>query len=83
MDSLSALWQGISVFLRTLWRVTRQVFHETVGALFAFFALSGGLKTLRSWRNGEASWLLGISLVFVVMMGSFAVVSFRSARRVR
>jgi hypothetical protein len=71
------------VFTRTLWRVARQVFHETTGALFAVFALAGGVAAWREWQRRDRTWLVWISIAFVVMMGSFAVVSFRKSRRVR
>lgn len=71
------------VFFATLWRIARQIFHETTGALFAVFALAGGLAAWREWQRGDRTWLVWLSIAFVVMMGSFAVASFRKARRVR
>ncbi len=83
MDFLGGLTRATGVFLRTLWRVARQVFHEATGALFAVFALAGAVTAWRAWHRGERDWLVWLPLAFVVMMGAFAVAAFRSARRVR
>ncbi len=70
-------------FLRVLWRVTRQVFHETVGALFFFFSVFGGTAAWRQWQRGTALWAAALASGFTVMMFLLGVSSFRSARRVR
>ncbi len=80
---IPALFQAALTFLRVLWRVTRQLFHEATGTVFFLFALVGGLSTWRAWRNASALWLIGLPAFFTVMMGAFAITSFRSARRVR
>jgi hypothetical protein len=82
-DFLGRSRRAGGVFLRTLWRVTRQVFHEATGALFAVFALAGAISAWRAWHRGEREWMVWLPVGFVVMMGLFAVASFRSARRVR
>jgi hypothetical protein len=70
-------------FFRTLWRLTRQLFHETTGTLFLILALSWSVATLRNWRSGSPSWLLGACLGVAAMMTAFGLISFRSARRLR
>jgi hypothetical protein len=70
-------------FFRTLWRVTRQLFHETAGAMFFVLALSWTAAAVRNYRQGEPSWLAVTCGGFAVMMAAFGVLSFRSARRVR
>jgi hypothetical protein len=82
-DIITRLRRAGSTFFGTLWRIARQLFHETAGALFAVFAVAGALAAWREWQRGERTWLLWLALAFVVMMGSFAVAAFRSARRVR
>lgn len=82
-DLIGGLGRGLGVFLRSLWRIARQLFHETTGALFALFAFVGAAAAWREWRRDGAWWLVGISAAFAVMMGTFAVAAFRSARRVR
>ncbi|HEX2711547.1 MAG TPA: hypothetical protein VHM88_04895 [Candidatus Acidoferrales bacterium] len=67
-------------FARTLLRIARQVFHETIGAMFLFFAVLGGVAAWREWQKGSAQWLVALSLGFALMMAAFAVASFRSAR---
>ncbi len=71
------------IFLRTAWRVTRQTFHEVTGALFALFAFSGLLGAWRGWQGQQAHWIIGLGILYAAMMGAFATLSFRSARRVR
>ena len=80
---LSALVASAREFLRTLWRIARQIFHETAGALFFVFAVVGAASAWREWRKGSEEWLIGISAGFALMMAAFAWASFRSARRVR
>ncbi len=70
-------------FLRTLWRIARQLFHETTGALFILFAAVGAASAWREWHKGAAQWLVALAIGFSLMMVIFAVASFSSARRVR
>ncbi len=68
---------------RTLLRVSRQVFHETTGALFGLFAFSAATSAWRGWHRGSAEWIAAMAAGFSLMMAAFAVSAFRSARRVR
>ena len=81
MRLLGALLVALSGFLATLWRILRQILHETAGALFVLFAVLGGLSAWREWQRGAADWIIGVSLAFAAMMAAFALASFRSGRR--
>ena len=83
MRLIGALILVLSGFLRSLWRVARQLFHEASGAFFLLFAVVVATSVWREWRRGSAEWLIGLSVAFTVMMTAFAIASFRSARRVR
>jgi glycerol uptake facilitator-like aquaporin len=90
MRVLVALWRAIQTFLETLWRVTRQLFHEVAGAAFLLLSLSGAISTWRYWKArppgapaGSELWSVGLAVSFTLMMAAFSVASFRSARRVR
>ena len=65
------------------WRAARELFHETVGALFLLFAALGAASAWREWRRGSAEWLIALGIVFALLMGAFAAASFRSAWRLR
>ena len=82
-----ALWRAIQTFLATLWRVARQLFHETAGALFLLLAAAGALSTWRYWKQmtpgTSGPWTVALAASFTGMMAYFALASFRSARRVR
>jgi glycerol uptake facilitator-like aquaporin len=80
---LTALWRSAGVTLRALWRVTRQIFHEAMGAIFAIFAGYGVLLAWRQWHQRPVWWLLMFAIGYAAMMAAFAFLSFRSARRVR
>jgi hypothetical protein len=69
-------------FLRVFWRVSRQLFHETTGALFGILAVVWASSAWREWHHGAAQWMIALSLIFAVMMAVFAAGSFRRARRV-
>ncbi len=77
------LAKSAGIVLRRLFRIARQLFHETTGSLFVLFALIGGVGAWREWHRGAAQWLIALSIAFALMMAVFAVSSFRSARRVR
>jgi len=47
-NMLPALWRAFVVTVRTLWRITRQVFHEATGALFGLFA---AWAAFAAWRR--------------------------------
>jgi hypothetical protein len=77
------LWQSIRITLRVLWRVIRQLFHETTGVFFALFAIYGGVAAWREWKYHPTPWLIGFAVVYAVVMAVFSVFAFRSAKRVR
>jgi hypothetical protein len=77
------LWQSIKVTLRVLWRITRELFHETTGALFGFFAVFGAVVAWRSWKRGSIVWIMVVAIAYAIMMAAFAFGAFRRARRVR
>ena len=90
MPFLLALWQAVQTFLVTVWRVTRQLFHEVAGTAFLLLAAAGALSTWRYWKSrpamphaGSELWALCVAAAFTLMMAAFSVASFRSARRVR
>ena len=82
-ELLPTLWQSIKVTLRVLWRVIRQLFHETTGVFFALFALYGGIAAWREYKYHPAYWVIGFAILYAVGMAIFAILAFRSARRVR
>jgi hypothetical protein len=77
------LWQSIMIFLRVVWRVTRQLFHETTGVFFAIFALYGAIAAWREWKYHPAHWVIGFAVLYAAMMAAFAFFAFRRARRIR
>jgi len=81
--ALRAIYEAIRVFLRHLWRLARQLFHEVTGALFAVFAFGGALAAVREWRQHAAVWAIVLAIGFAAMMASFATTSFIRANRVR
>jgi len=80
---LPTLWQSIKVTLRVIWRVTRELFHETTGALFGLFAVFGAFVAWREWKHRPVLWIMGVAIAYAIMMAAFAFGSFRRARRVR
>lgn len=70
-------------FFRALWRAARQVFHETVGAVFFILALTWMNAALRYWRQHSPNWELRTSVGVALVMVIFGFTSFRAARRVR
>ena len=66
---------------RRLWRALRQLFHEVVGAVFAVLALGWLNAAIRSWSRDTARWLIAIPVGVALLLGFFAVTSFRKARR--
>jgi hypothetical protein len=82
-NMLLALWRSIVVTLRTLWRVTRQLFHEATGALFGLFAAWAAFAVWKQWRQRPALWLMVFAIAYAITMAVFAFASFRRARRVR
>jgi hypothetical protein len=80
---IGALLAALSTFLASVWKVARQLFHETTGALFVGFAIVGAAGIWREWKRGAEAWVIGVTAAFTLMMAAFAVASFRSARKVR
>jgi hypothetical protein len=80
---IPVLWNSLRVASRALWRVTRQVFHEAMGTLFAVFALYGGLAVWRQWHSRPVLWVMAFAIVYALMMAAWAYAAFRRARRVR
>jgi hypothetical protein len=70
-------------FFRTLWRVVRQVFHESTGAMFLILALFWSAAAVRQWMRGASPWTWLMLGGFALVMITFGVSSFRAARRVR
>jgi hypothetical protein len=70
-------------FFRTLWRATRELFHEVTGTLFFLIALSAVQSCWRAWHRGAGYWLTGMSAGYALLMIFFGVLSFRDSRRVR
>lgn len=70
-------------FLRALWRAARQVFHETIGAVFFLLALTWSNAALRYWRQRAPNWEWRTSVAMALVMIIFGALSFRAARRVR
>ena len=78
---LGALLVALGGFLGTLWRILRQILHETAGALFLVFAAAGAWAAWREYQRGSALWIIGVTVGFAAMMAAFAFTSFRSARK--
>jgi glycerol uptake facilitator-like aquaporin len=64
-----------------LWRVTKQLFYEVVGATFAVLAFGWLNFAFRAWTRDVAPWLIGITLAVALLFVFFAVSSFRRARQ--
>lgn len=65
---------------KRLWRVTKQLFYEAVGAMFGIMAFAWLNSALRSWSRDVAHWLIGVSIAVALLFIFFAVSSFRRAR---
>jgi hypothetical protein len=70
-------------FLRLIWRIARQIFHEATGALFFFFSFYGAVGVWRNWQHRAGLWLVALAAIYAVIMFVFGVSCFRSAGRVR
>jgi hypothetical protein len=70
-------------FFRTLWRVVRQVFHESTGALFLILALFWSVAAVHEWMRGSALWSWAALGGFALMFAACGLSSFLAARRVR
>lgn len=80
---ISAFVRSAIVTIRVWWRLTKQLFHETTGALFAVFACYGGYMVWKGWKHGPTPWLITFGALYALMMAAFAFSSFRRAKRVR
>jgi hypothetical protein len=80
---MRAFIRSTGILLRTFWRVTRQLFHEVAGAMFAVFAIYGMFAAWRGWQHRQELWIVALPVGYAAMMAAFATLSFRSARRVR
>jgi hypothetical protein len=78
-----SLWESIMIALRVIWRVTRQVFHETTGFFFALFAVYGAIAAWREWKYHPAYWVIAFAVIYTAMMAAFSVFAFIRARRIR
>ena len=69
-----------------IWRILRALFQEVIGFTFLVFAGYGVIWLVRSFKqlqeDGEGLFKLAIVAIFVFMMGSFGISSFRRARRI-
>ena len=80
MSTAAASPQELRGF-RRLWRVAKQVFHETIGAAFALLAVGWMNSAFRAWTRDTAHWLIGVSIVVALLFGTFSVSSFRRSRQ--
>jgi len=62
-------------------RVLRQLFYETVGAIFALLAFGWLNSAFRAWTRDVAHWLIALSVGVALLFIFFAVSSFRRARQ--
>jgi lipopolysaccharide export LptBFGC system permease protein LptF len=65
---------------KRLWRVSKQIFYETVGAIFAILALGWLNSAFRAWTRDVALWLIAVTIAVALVFICFAVSSFRRAR---
>jgi len=70
-------------FFRALWKAARQIFHETIGAVFFLLALTWANAALRYWRQHAPNWEWRTGVGMALAMTIFGLISFRAARRVR
>ena len=70
-------------FFGTFWRVIRQIFHESTGAIFLIMALFWTIAAVRQWRQGAETWTWMALGGFALVFAGFGLSSFRAARRVR
>jgi glycerol uptake facilitator-like aquaporin len=78
-----SLWDMVLIALRVIWRVTRIVFHETMGVFFGLFALYFAVMAWRQWQSRPSYWLIAFAVGFALMMASWAFFSFRRSRKIR
>jgi hypothetical protein len=68
---------------RRLWRVLRQLFHETTAAVFGVLALAWLNAAVRAWTRDVAHWLIVLAVCVAALLGFFSVTQFLRARKVR
>jgi hypothetical protein len=68
---------------RRLWRVLKQLFHETTGAVFAILAVAWLNAGFRAWSRDVAHWLIALAVCVAALFGFFSVTQFVRARKVR
>lgn len=76
------VWRSTMASMRAFWRVTRQVFHEAMGAFFAVFAVYGLMAAWRQWRVRPVAWVIAFAIAYTITMSAFSVASFRRARKI-
>jgi len=64
-----------------LWRVVKQLFYESMGAIFALLSLAWLNSAFRAWTRDVASWLIAVTVSVALLFLFFAVTSFRRARQ--
>ena len=64
-----------------LWRVSKQLFHEMVGAAFVVLALGWLNSAFRAYNRDVAHWIIAVSILVAAVFVTFAVTSFRRANR--
>lgn len=75
-------WRSALVSLRAWWRIAKQLFHETMGAFFAVFAVYGLVAAWRSWKAHSVVWVIPLAVAYTLMMAVFSVAAFRRARQI-
>jgi galactitol-specific phosphotransferase system IIC component len=63
-----------------LWRVAKQLFYETMGAIFAILALGWLNTAFRAWTRDVAHWLIAVTVAVALLFIFFAATSFRRVR---
>jgi hypothetical protein len=80
---LLAAWRAGVTMLRVFWKLLRQLFHETAGALFGIFAIYAGSASWKQIHRPGGEWIAAFAAAYAGMMAFFCIGSFRRARRVR
>jgi hypothetical protein len=67
---------------RRVWRVLRQLFHETAAAIFAILAVAWVNYAIRAWTRDGVLWLVATSFGLAALFAFFAITSFRRSREI-
>jgi hypothetical protein len=67
---------------KRVWRVLRQLFHETAAAIFAILAVAWINYAFRAWTRDAVPWLVAISFGLAAMFTFFAITSFQRSRKI-